>query len=162
MENIVKRIIFINENFNSIENQKLLEILKEGIQNAKLYPVESIEEAFDLIRNKKEEIIFKNGNKKETKVFQYRLFYTIINGSLSDQFFKEYIKATKELTIISANIIFCNDEKNYKLNAYYLDDFLNPGKVYNEKSIDKIFDYIKKDDSNFLSLMKTKRLYEPL
>ena len=165
MENIVKRIIFINENMNSIENQKLLEILKGGIQNAKFYPVESIEEAFYLIRNKKEEINFKNVNKKESKVFQYRLFYTIINGSLSDQFFKEYIKATKELTIISANIIFCNDENNYKLNAYYLDDFLNPGKVYNEKSIDKIIDYINKDENNFLNdsyLLKNKKLYEPL
>ena len=127
MEEIVKRVIWIDKNTNSKENQIILEKLKKGIQNAKFYLVESIDEAFDLIRNKKEEIIDKNGNKKKSKVFQYRLFYTIINDSFSNKFFTEYIKVTKELTIISANIIICNDDDtDYKFNASYLDDFLNP------------------------------------
>ena len=165
MEEIVKRVIWIDEKINSIENQTFLEILKGGIQNAKFYPVKSIEEAFDLIRNKKEEIILHNGDKRVSKVFQFRLFYTIVSGSLSNEFFNEYVKATKELTIISANIIFCNDEAKHKYNAYYLDDFLNSGKVYNEKSIDKIIDYINKDENEFLNdynLMESKMIYEPL
>ena len=160
----MKRVIWIDEKVKSMENQMFLEILKGGIKNAKFYPVESIEEAFQLIRNKKEEITLLNGNKKETKVFQYRLFYTIISGSLSNEFFNEYIKATKELTIISANIIFCNNEEKHRYNAYYLDKFLNPGKVYNEKSFDKIIEYINKDENPFLNnnLMVSKNIYEPL
>ena len=137
MEKIVKRIIWIDQNVKTIENQMFLEILKGGIPDAKFYPVESIEEAFELIKNKKEEIVLIDGEKRESKVFQYRLFYTIISGSLSNEFFIQYIKATKELTIISANIIFCNDEEKHRYNAYYLDKFLNPGKVYNEKSFAK-------------------------
>ena len=165
MEETVKRVIWIDENVKSMENQMFLEILQGGIKNAKFYPVESAKEAFELIRNKKEEIILLNGNKKESKVFQYRLFYTIISGSLSNEFFNEYIKTTKELTIISANIIFCNEEEKHRYNAYYLDKFLNPGKVYNEKSIDKIIEYINRDETSFLNdnyLMESKKIYEPL
>ena len=165
MEEIVKRVIWIDENVKSVENQMFLEILQGGIKNAKFYPVESIKEAFQLIKNTTEEITLLNGNKKETKVFQYRLFYTIISGSLSNEFFNEYIKTTKELTIISANIIFCNDEEKHRYNAYYLDNFLNPGKVNNEKSFDKIIEYINKDESTHLNnscLMESKKIYEPL
>ena len=165
MEKIVKRIIWIDQNVKTIENQMFLEILKGGIPDAKFYPVESIEEAFELIKNKKEEIVLIDGEKRESKVFQYRLFYTIISGSLSNEFFIQYIKATKELTIISANIIFCNDEEKHRYNAYYLDKFLNPGKVYNEKSFDKIIEYINKDESTLLNdsrLMESKKIYEPL
>ena len=165
MEKAEKRIIWIDSNINSIENQMFLEILKAGIPDGKFYPVQSIKEAFDLIRNKKEEITLLNGKKRESKVFQYRLFYTIVSGSLSNEFFIEYVKTTKELTIISANIIFCNEEEKHRYNAYYLDKFLNPGKVYNEKSIDKIIDYINKNERTFLedsSLMESKKIYEPL
>ena len=47
------------------------------------------------------------------------------------------------------------------MNAYYLDNFLNPGKVYNEKSIDKIIEYINKDESPFSnnsSLLENKKI----
>ena len=165
MEEITKRIIWIDKKVKNIEIQKVLTKLEESVKGAKIYPVESIEEAFDLIKNKKEEIILKDGNKKEVKIFQFRLFYTIINSSLSEDFFNEYIKATKELTIISANIIFCEDEFKNKYSPYYLDDFLNSGKVYNEKSLDKIIDYINKDETNFLNdsyLMDSKEIYKPM
>ena len=49
-------------------------------------------------------------------------------------------------------------------NAYYLDDFLNPGKVYNEKNIDKIIEYINKDECPFLndsSFIESKKEYIP-
>ena len=53
MEEVVKRIIWIDKNVNSQENQVFLEILKEGIKGAKFYPVESVEHAFYLIKHKK-------------------------------------------------------------------------------------------------------------
>ena len=53
MEKIVKRIIWIDQNVKTIENQMFLEILKGGIPSVKFYPVESIEEAFKLIKIKK-------------------------------------------------------------------------------------------------------------
>ena len=151
MENIInKRIIWIDKNVNSDENKFFLEILQSGINNAKFYPVESIENAFKLIENQKEKIIDDNNKERVVKVFQFRLFYVIVSGSLSNDFFTEYIKATKKLTIISSNIIFCSDENKHKRNAYYLDDFLNSGKVYNEKTIDKLIDYINRDELAYL------------
>ena len=164
MEEVVKRIIWIDKNVNSQENQVFLEILKEGIKGAKFYPVESVEHAFYLIKHKKETIVQNDGTKRDSKIFQFRLFYVIVSGSLSNEYFNEYVKATKELTILAANIIFCQDESKHRMNAYYLDNFLNPGKVYNEKSIDKIIEYINKDESPFSnnsSLLENKKIYKP-
>ena len=50
------------------------------------------------------------------------------------------------------------------MSAYYLDKFLNPGKVYDEKSIDKIIEYINKDESpfsNYSSILQNKKIYKP-
>ena len=124
----VKRIIWIDENVDNDENKIFLKIFEDGIKNAKFYLKKSVREAFDFIKNHRETIM---GN-RSVKIFQFRLFYVIVSGSLSNEFFTEYVKTTKELGIISANIIFCADENKHRRNAYYLDEFLNPGKVYNE------------------------------
>lgn len=163
MEKIInKRIIWIDKNINNIENKSFLEIFQLGINNAKFYPVDSIEKAFNLIENQKEKIIDDNKNERVVKVFQFRLFYVIISGSLSNDFFREYVNATKKLTIISSNIIFCSDETKHMRNAYYLDDFLNSGKVYNGKTIDKLIEYINKDELTYLkepSILENKKEY---
>ena len=99
----VKRIIWIDENVDSIENKVFLEIFEGGIKNAKFYLKKSVKEAFDLIKNLREKI---KGNRR-VKIFHFRLFYVIVSGSLSNEFFSEYVKTTRELGIISANIIFC-------------------------------------------------------
>jgi len=164
MEQIIKRVIWIDKEINSTENKAFLEILQSGIKNSKFYPVESVEEAFKLIKNQREKVALDNNTEKVVKVFQFRLFYVIVSGSLSNDFFNEYVKATKELTIISANIIFCADKDKHMRSAYYLDDFLNPGKVYNEKTIVKIIEYINKDECPFLnesSIMESKKEYIP-
>ena len=159
----IKRIIWIDKNVNNVENQSFLEILQSGIDNGKFYPVDSIKKAFDLIENQKETIIDDKNNKKVVKIFQFRLFYVIVSGSLSNDFFREYINVTKRLTIISSNIIFCSDEDKHKRNAYYLDDFLNSGKVHNEKTIDKLIEYINRDELSFLkepSILENKKEYQ--
>ena len=166
MEIIVKRIIWIDENVQSKKIQFFLDILKTGIEGAQFYLSESVEKAFQIIKNTKENIILSDGTLKEDKIFQFRLFYVIISGSLSNNYFSEYVKATKELPILAANIIFCLDESKNKMKAYYLDEFLNPGKVYNEDSIDKIVEYINKDESNFsndsnLLFGNEKKEYKP-
>ena len=117
MEEKVKRIIWIDKNINSDENQAFLEIFQGGVKEGKFYPVDSIEKAFDLIKYKREDVKLKNGGiKKNVKIFQFRLFYTIVSGSLSNEFFKEYVKTTLDYTIISANIIFCSDEAKHRKN----------------------------------------------
>jgi len=154
----VKRIIWIDENVDSIENKVFLEIFEGGIKNAKFYLKKSVKEAFDLIKNLREKI---KGNRR-VKIFHFRLFYVIVSGSLSNEFFSEYVKTKRELGIISANIIFCSNEDKHRRNAYYLDSFLNSGKVYNEKSIDKIIEYINKDECPFLNeLQESKQIYKP-
>jgi len=165
MEQLVKRIIWIDEKNNEIENKTFLEILKKGIKESEFYPVLSIKDAFDLIRNKTGTIKLKNGQERQNiKLFQYRLFYVIVSGSLSNEFFNEYVKVSNELPIISANIIFCKDEEKHKYNAYYLDDFLNPGKIYNEKNIEKLIEYINKNEREFLddsNIFRNRRNYVP-
>ena len=113
-----KRIIWIDKNINNTENQIFLEILKDGIKDGIFYPVESVKEAFNLIRNRKESI---DGKKEKIKIFQFRLFYVIVSGSLSNDFFNEYIKTTKELTILAATIIFCGNKYIHMKKPYYLD-----------------------------------------
>ena len=164
MQQETKRIIWIDKNIKSVENQVFLEILKSGINNAKFYPIKTVYKAFNLIKNEIEIINLGNNIKEEIKVFQFKLFYVIVSGSLSNEFFNEYIKATKELAIISANIIFCADKDKHMRNAYYLDDFLNPGKVYNEKTIDKMIEYINRDEFPLLkepSITQNKKIYIP-
>ena len=39
MEQFIKRVIWIDKNIKSIENQVLLEILQSGIKNSIFYPV---------------------------------------------------------------------------------------------------------------------------
>lgn len=154
----IKRIIWIDQNVDNTENKVILEIFEGGIKNAKFYLKKSVKEAFDLIKNHKETIT----ENRSVKIFHFRLFYVIVSGSLSNEFFTEYVKTTKELGIISANIIFCSNEDAHRRNAYYLDDFLNSGKVYNEKSIDKIIEYINKDECPFLNeLQKSKQIFKP-
>ena len=154
----IKRVIWIDENVDSNENKIFLEIFEGGIKNAKFYLKKSVKEAFDLIKNHRETIM---GN-RSVKIFHFRLFYVIVSGSLSNDFFTEYVKTTRELGIISANIIFCSNEDKHKRNAYYLDKFLNSGKVYNEKSIDKLIEYINKDECPFLNeLQESKQIYKP-
>ena len=154
----IKRIIWIDENVDSNENKIFLEVFEGGIKNAKFYLKKSVKDAFDLIKNHRETI-----NHRSVKIFQFRLFYVIISGSLSNEFFTEYVKTTKELGIISANIIFCSDVDKHKRSAYYLDDFLNSGKVYNHESIDKIIEYINKDENPFLNeLPEKKKIIRPL
>ena len=165
MEKLIKRVIWIDKNVDSIENKMFLEILEGGIKDLDFYPAKSIDEAFELIRNKRGTIKLKNGKeKKNVKLFHFRLFYVIVSGSLSNDFINEYVKATKELPIIAAITIFCKDEEKHRFNAYYLDEFLNPGKVYNEKSIVKIIEYINKDECKFLDdslLLENKKVYKP-
>ena len=154
----IKRVIWIDENADSNENKIFLEIFEGGIKNAKFYLKKSVKEAFDLIKNHRETIM---GN-RSVKIFHFRLFYVIVSGSLSNDFFTEYVKTTRELGIISANIIFCSNEDKHRRNAYYLDNFLNSGKVYNEKSIDKLIEYINKDECPFLNeLQESKQIYKP-
>ena len=165
MEEIVKRVIWIDKKINSVENKTFLEIFKSGVKDSKFYPVDSIKKAFDLIINKREDVKLKNGNiKKDVQIFQFRLFYVIVSGSLSNDFFNEYVKATMKYTILAATVIFCSDESKHRKNPYYIDQFLNPGKVYYEKYIDKIIDFINRDENPFLNdeiLNKNKEIYIP-
>ena len=147
-----KRIIWIDKNINNTENQIFLEILKDGIKDGIFYPVESVKEAFNLIRNRKESI---DGKKEKIKIFQFRLFYVIVSGSLSNDFFNEYIKTTKELTILAATIIFCGNKYIHMKKPYYLDEFLNPGKIYD--SIIPIIEYINKDENNYYNKLNLKK-----
>ena len=133
MENIEqKKIIWIDEDINSEEKQYTYYELVLSLQDYQIIRVESVKEAFDII-----------SDKNNYDQYKFKLFYVIVSGKLSEKYMNEYIKRTRDLHILAANIIYCS-EQEHKLNEYkpyFLDTFLNPGKVKSSSIF--IIDYIK-------------------
>ena len=133
MENVEqKRIIWIDEDINTEEYQYTYNEFVFNLPDRQIIRVESVKEAFDIITEP-----------NNYDQYKFRLFYVIVSGKLSEEFFTEYIKKITKYHILAATIIYCK-EKTQKINErkpFYLDTFLNPGKVVS-LSLD-IINYIK-------------------
>ena len=127
-----KRIIWIDKDINNKEYQYTYYEFVYNLPDYQILRVESVKEAFDIIRDPN------NYNQ-----YKFKLFYIIISGELSEEFFNEYMRKILEFHILAATIIYCpeKDKKLYELKPYYLDNFLNPGKVASI-SLD-VINYIK-------------------
>lgn len=134
-----KNIIWIDSNVNNQENKKTLEILKKNLINYDFSTFTTVSSAFSQIKNNK---------------FHFTLFYVIVSGRLAEDFFNEYSKATIELPILAATIVYCLNKSLHEKKPYYLDPFLNPGKITD--SYDKIIEYIKLDECNWGNYMNIK------
>ena len=60
--------------------------------------------------------------------YEFKMIYIIINDKLSDKFFSEYINEIKKLGVVTANIIFCDNESKCIIK-FLNDPFINPGKL---------------------------------
>ena len=121
MENIEqKHIIWIEEDINKEEYQYTYYEFIFNLPDYQIIRVESVKEAFDIITD---------SNNYEQ--YKFKLFYVIVSGKLSEEFFNEYMKKITEYHILAATIIYCKEEfqKKNERKPFYLDTFLNPGGV---------------------------------
>ena len=131
IEEKLRNIIWIDEDIYTYQNEEILNEFQKNLIFYKITPVRSVEEAFKEITNNYEE-------------YKFNLFYVIVSGKLSEEFFNEYLKQIYKLHILAATIVYCSQEnrKLYELKPYYLDSFLNPGKVTDSPYY--IIDYVEK------------------
>ena len=125
-----KKVIWIDQNIENKENKYTYQELTSSLPEYDIIKSKSVQQTFDIIVKNYED-------------YKFRLFYVIVSGTLSEEFFNEYVKKSLELHILCATIIYCS-EKNRKLNEFkpfYLDNFLNPGKVTDSSFF--LIDYIK-------------------
>ena len=135
-----KNIIWIDSNVYNEENKKTLEILKNNLSDYDFSIFTTVSSAFSEI--------------KKNPIFHFTLFYVIVSGSLAEDFFNKYSKATIELPILAATIVYCFNKSLHEKKPYYLDPFLNPGKITD--SYEKIIEYIKLDECNWGNYMNIK------
>ena len=86
--------------------------------------------------------------------YEFKMIYIIINDKLSEQFFSKYLKKIKKLGVVTANIIFC-DEEPKENKQYFNDPFLNPGKIVTDFA--KVVDYLNADECGFKNILKMKK-----
>ena len=132
-----KNIVWIDANVYNDENKETLIQLKSKLNNFKFFIFTSVESAFSLI--------------KSDSNFHFNLFYVIVSGRLAEIFFNEYNKTSLNYPIIAATIVYCYKQTYHEQKPYYLDPFLNPGKIVS--SYDKIIDYIQLDECNWKNNM---------
>ena len=135
-----KNIIWIDSNVYNEENKKTLEILKNNLSDYDFSIFTTVSSAFSEI--------------KKNPKFHFTLFYVIVSGRLAEDFFNKYSKATIELPILAATIVYCFNKSLHEKKPYYLDPFLNPGKITD--SYEKIIEYIKLDECNWGNYMNIK------
>ena len=139
MENVEhKKIIWIDEDLNNEQKQYTYYEFVLQLQDYDLIRVDSVKEAFDII-----------SDPNNYEQYKFKLFYVIISGNLADEFFTEYVKKSLKLHILAATIIYCSEEcrKKNELKPFYLDTYLNPGKVTDNSFF--VINYIKSVECSY-------------
>ena len=86
--------------------------------------------------------------------YEFKMAYIIINDKLSKKFFSEYIYEIKKLGVVTANIIFWDEEPKTN-NIFFNDPFLNPGKIVTDFS--KVVNYLNIDECEFNNILKMNK-----
>ena len=133
-----KIILWIDKNMNTFDNKSTLEYFKVNLKNFSIKTFESVSYAFKEIKNNK-------------NIYEFNLFYVIVSGSLAEEFFTVYAKETQKINIIAATIVYCFNQKYHENKPYYLDPFLNPGKITNNAQT--VVEYILKDECDWKNRM---------
>ena len=125
-----KKVIWINQNIDEEENIYTYLEFTQSLPDYDIIKSESVKQAFDIISKNYED-------------YKFKLFYVIVSGFLSEECFNEYIKKSIELHILCATIIYCSEKerKENQIKPFYLDNFLNPGKVTDSSYF--VIEYIK-------------------
>ena len=137
-------IIWIDTNIFNDENKKTYELNKQKLINFNFLCFTSVKKAFSFIQKRK-------------NYFEFRLFYTIVSGSLAEEFYNEYVKFVDTTNIISANIVYCMNQKFHERKPYFKDNFLNPGKI--TTNFDEVLDYILKNEFDWKKIKEDYQEY---
>ena len=68
--------------------------------------------------------------------------------------FFNYTEEIKKLGVVTANIIFCDEEPKCK-HLFFNDPFINPGKIVTDFS--KVVDYLNTDETGFNNILKMNK-----
>jgi hypothetical protein len=74
-----KKVIWIDQNIDNDENKYTYEEFTNSLPEFDIIKCKSVKETFDFIEKNYED-------------YKFKLFYVIVSGSLSEEFFNEYVK----------------------------------------------------------------------
>jgi len=129
-----KNILWIDQYSNCKVYDNYLNKYSEQLKSFYFERVTTITQAFSILSN-----------------YEFKMIYIIINDKLSEKFFSEYIDEIKKLGVVTANIIFCDEEPKNK-NKFFNDPFINPGKIVTDFS--KVVNYLNIDECGFNNILK--------
>ena len=137
-------IIWIDGNISNDENKETYELNKKKLDNYNFICFNSVKKAFSFIEKRK-------------TYFEFRLFYTIVSGSLAEEFYTEYVKFLDKYNIISGNIVYCMNQKYHERKPYFKDNFLNTGKI--TTNFEEVIDYILKNEFDWNNKIQNYQEY---
>ena len=132
-----KNVLWIDQYARCEVYDNLLKKYSKNLNDFYFERATSIIEAFSILSN-----------------YEFKMIYIIINNKLSEKFFSIYIEEVKKLGVVTANIIFCDEEPKNK-NNFFNDPFLNPGGVVTNFS--KVVDYLNVEECGFKNILKMKK-----
>lgn len=132
-----KNVLWIDQYSRCKVYDNYIKKYSENLKNFYFERATTIKEAFTILSN-----------------YEFKMVHIIINDKLSKQFFSEYIDEIKKLGVVTANIMFCDEEPKEK-NKFLNDPFLNPGKVVTDFS--KVVNYLNIDECGFNNILKMNK-----
>ena len=132
-----KNILWIDQYSNCKVYDNYLKKYSEQLKSFYFERATTITQAFSILSN-----------------YEFKMIYIIINDKLSEKFFSEYTDEIKKLGVVTANIIFCDEEPKNK-NKYFNDPFINPGKIVTDFS--KVINYLNIDECGFNNILKMNK-----
>ena len=132
-----KNVLWIDQYSRCKVYDNYIKKYSENLKNFYFERATTIKEAFSILSN-----------------YEFKMVHIIINDKLSKQFFSEYIDEIKKLGVVTANIMFCDEEPKEK-NKFLNDPFLNPGKIVTDFS--KVVNYLNIDECGFNNILKLNK-----
>ena len=132
-----KNVLWIDQYSRCKVYDNYIKKYSENLKNFYFERATTIKEAFTILSN-----------------YEFKMVHIIINDKLSNQFFSKYIDEIKKLGVVTANIMFCDEEPKEK-NKFLNDPFLNPGKVVTDFS--KVVNYLNIDECGFNNILKMNK-----
>ena len=138
-----KKVLWIDQNNEEKEeNKEYLQIYSEELKDFSFKLVTSVEEGYSYL--------------SEFKSFE--LIYVILSGRLAENFLDSYEENLRNLSLLTANIIFCFNGQYHNSKKYANDPFYNPGGVVTQ--FEDVIKFLKKDISRGFNKPEIKDKYK--
>ena len=125
-----KKVLWIDQNNEEKEeNKEYLKIYSEELKNFSFKLVNSVEKGYSYL----------------SQIKSFELIYVILSGRLAENFLDSYEENLRNLSLLTANIIFCFNGQYHNSKKYANDPFYNPGGVVTQ--FEDVIKFLKKDIS---------------